>query len=115
MSAVDYLAALAQAPRYAASLVDVFDEYDAILSPAAPGVAPKGLGATGDPAFCTLWTLTGLPALSLPLLAGEGGLPLGVQLVGAPGRDARLLRTAGALIEMLHPPKRSRHRSRATA
>ena len=35
--------------------------------------------------------------------------------VGAPGRDARLLRTAGALIEMLHPPKKSRHRSRATA
>ena len=115
VSAVDYLAALAQAPRYAASLADIFDEYDAILTPAAPGVAPEGLGATGDPAFCTLWTLTGLPALSLPLLAGEGGLPLGVQLVGAPGRDARLLRTAGALIEMLHPPKKSRHRSRATA
>ena len=115
VSAVDYLAALAQAPRYAASLADTFDEYDAILTPAAPGVAPEGLSATGDPAFCTLWTLTGLPALSLPLLAGEGGLPLGVQLVGAPGRDARLLRTAGALIEMLHPPKKSRHRSRATA
>ncbi len=101
VSAVDYLAALAKAPRYAASLADIFDEYDAILTPAAPGIAPKGLDATGDPAFCTLWTLTGLPALSLPLLAGEGGLPLGVQLVGASGQDARLLRTAGALIEML--------------
>ncbi len=101
VSAVDYLAALTKASRYAASLAEIFEEYDAIITPAAPGVAPKGLSATGDPAFCTLWTLTGLPSLSLPLLAGEDGLPLGVQLVGAPGRDARLLRTATALIEML--------------
>ncbi len=89
-----------------ASLADIFDEYDAILTPAAAGIAPKGLSATGDPAFCTLWTLTGLPSLSLPLLAGEGGLPLGVQLVGAPGRDARLLRTATALIGMLVPEEK---------
>jgi len=112
VSAVDYLAALAKAPRYAASIVDIFDEYDAILTPAAPGVAPKGLAATGDPAFCTLWTLTGLPALALPLLAGEGGLPLGVQLVGAPGQDARLLRTATALVEMLRATAGGGRRSR---
>ena len=112
VSAVDYLGALAKAPRYAASLADIFDEYDAILTPAAPGVAPKGLSATGDPAFCTLWTLTGLPALTLPLLAGAGGLPLGVQLVGAPGRDARLLRTATALVEMLSGTKKGRRRGR---
>jgi Asp-tRNA(Asn)/Glu-tRNA(Gln) amidotransferase A subunit family amidase len=115
VSAVDYLAALAKAPRYAASLADIFDEHDAILTPAAPGVAPEGLSATGDPAFCTLWTLTGLPALSLPLLAGEGGLPLGVQLVGAPGRDVRLLRTAGALVEMLRPRRKSPRHTRASA
>jgi Asp-tRNA(Asn)/Glu-tRNA(Gln) amidotransferase A subunit family amidase len=101
VSAVDYLGALAQAERYASGLVEIFDAYDAIVTPAAPGVAPMGLGATGDPAFCTLWTLTGLPALSLPLLADDGGLPLGVQLVGPPDRDARLLRTATALIETL--------------
>jgi Asp-tRNA(Asn)/Glu-tRNA(Gln) amidotransferase A subunit family amidase len=101
VSAVDYLAALAKASRCASSIAEIFEEYDAILTPAAPGVAPKGLSATGDPAFCTLWTLTGLPSLSLPLFAGEGGMPLGVQVVGAPGRDARLLRTATALIEML--------------
>jgi Asp-tRNA(Asn)/Glu-tRNA(Gln) amidotransferase A subunit family amidase len=101
VSAVEYLAALDKAQRYAAGLTDIFDAYDAILTPAAPGVAPKGLVSTGDPAFCTLWTLTGLPALSLPLFAGEGGLPLGAQLVGALGRDARLLRTATALIDML--------------
>src|SRR5262249_9625210 len=69
VAAVEYLAGLAQVPRYGASLAEIFDAYDAILTPAAPGVAPKGLGSTGDPVFCTLWTLTGLPALSLPLLA----------------------------------------------
>src|SRR5262249_41545706 len=111
--AVDYVAALAEAGRYAAGLGDIFDTYDAIITPAAPGVAPKGLAATGDPSFCTLWTLTGLPALSLPLLADESGLPLGVQLVGPPDRDARLLRTATALIEQLRPAKQGRRQSAA--
>jgi Asp-tRNA(Asn)/Glu-tRNA(Gln) amidotransferase A subunit family amidase len=108
VSAVDYLDALAKAQRYAAGLADIFDTYDAIVTPAAPGVAPKGLGSTGDPAFCTLWTLSGLPAVSLPLFAGEGGLPIGAQLVGPLGRDGRLLRTATALIETLAPKKSAR-------
>jgi Asp-tRNA(Asn)/Glu-tRNA(Gln) amidotransferase A subunit family amidase len=51
--------------------------------------------------FCSLWSLTGLPAITLPLIAGEGGLPIGVQLIGAPGDDARLLRTANWLTERL--------------
>jgi len=85
-------------------MVESFDElfmerYDAILTPAAPGTAPKGLAATGDPSFCTLWTLCGMPALSLPLMQGSDGLPLGVQLVGRRGFDARLLRTARWLVE----------------
>ena len=113
VAAVDYLGALAKVPRYTASLAETFDAYDAILTPATPGVAPKGLGSTGDPAFCTLWTLTGLPALSLPLLAGEGALPLGVQLVGPLGHDGRLLRTATALIERLAETQKTPRRSRA--
>jgi Asp-tRNA(Asn)/Glu-tRNA(Gln) amidotransferase A subunit family amidase len=100
VSAVRYLEALSQAKQYGASLSDFFEYYDAILTPAAAGVAPKG-DATGDPAFCSLWTLTGLPAISLPLLQGEKGLPLGVQLVGPLGRDARLLRTAKWLLNHL--------------
>jgi Asp-tRNA(Asn)/Glu-tRNA(Gln) amidotransferase A subunit family amidase len=113
VSAVDYLAALAKAPRYAASLAEIFDAYDAILTPATSGVAPKGLGSTGDPVFCTLWTLTGLPALSLPLFAGEGGLPLGAQLVGPAGRDGRLMRTATALLATLAETQRHSPRKRA--
>ena len=111
VSAVDYLGALAKVPKYTAVIAEIFDQYDAIVTPAAAGVAPKGLSATGDPAFCTLWTLTSLPALALPLLAGEDGLPLGVQLVGAPGHDARLLRTASALINTLSATAKPRRRS----
>ena len=95
-SALRYLSARDGALRYRAGLADILKDYDAILTPSAPGVAPKG-AATGNPAFNTLWTLAGLPAVSLPLLKGEGGMPIGVQLVGAFGDDARLLRTANWL------------------
>jgi Asp-tRNA(Asn)/Glu-tRNA(Gln) amidotransferase A subunit family amidase len=92
--ALEYQQALARIPILNEGFGQIFERYDAILTPAAPGTAPKGLGATGDPAFCTLWTLLGMPALSLPLMRGVNGLPLGVQLVGPRHDDARLLRTA---------------------
>jgi Asp-tRNA(Asn)/Glu-tRNA(Gln) amidotransferase A subunit family amidase len=99
-NALRYLAAQQNAKRYASELNEIFKKYDAILTPSAPGIAPKGT-ATGNPAFNTLWSLTGLPAVSLPLLSGEGGMPIGVQLVGPTGDDARLLRTANWLINKL--------------
>src|SRR5450631_3361700 len=98
--ALRYLAARDGALRYRTGLTDILKDCDAILTPSAPGVAPKGL-ATGNPMFNTLWTLSGLPAITLPLLKGEGGMPIGVQLVGAFGDDARLLRTANWLDEKL--------------
>jgi Asp-tRNA(Asn)/Glu-tRNA(Gln) amidotransferase A subunit family amidase len=57
------------------------------------------LGFTGDPLFCRVWTLIGAPTVSLPLVWTDVGLPVGVQLGGAPGRDARLLATAGWLMD----------------
>ena len=93
--AFDYQRALKSVPP----MIDAFDElfmerYDAILTPPALGTAPKGLGATGDPVMCVLWTLLGMPAVTLPLMRGANGLPLGVPLVGRRNYDARLLRTA---------------------
>jgi Asp-tRNA(Asn)/Glu-tRNA(Gln) amidotransferase A subunit family amidase len=104
--AIDYTRALAGSAPLNQTLDSVFDEYDAILTPAAPGPAPHGLDSTGNPAFCTLWTYLGTPAVSLPLLTAENGLPIGVQLVGRRGNDARLLRTANWLVKILGRGKR---------
>jgi Asp-tRNA(Asn)/Glu-tRNA(Gln) amidotransferase A subunit family amidase len=99
VTATQYMAALRDARRYAEGLTYIFEQYaDAIITPSAAGVAPLGIEATGNPLFCSLWTLVGFPALNMPLLANAGGLPIGVQLVGAPGRDERLLRTANAML-----------------
>ena len=93
--ALDHQRVLRRIPLAVEGLDELFRErYDAILTPPALGTAPKGLASTGDPAFCSVWTLLGMPAVTLPLMQGENGLPLGVQLVGRKGYDARLLRTA---------------------
>ena len=92
--AVDYNRAVAAVPGLRRALDDLLQRYDVILTPATTGVAPAGLASTGSPIFCTIWTLCGVPAVALPLLTGEQGLPLGVQLIGREGDDARLLRTA---------------------
>jgi Asp-tRNA(Asn)/Glu-tRNA(Gln) amidotransferase A subunit family amidase len=97
--AVDYNRALERVAALGAILDELFTQYDAILTPAAPGEAPVGLGSTGSPVFCTIWTLCGVPAVTLPLLTGVSGMPIGVQLVGPKGDDGRLLRTARWLIE----------------
>ncbi|MGA9254683.1 MAG: amidase, partial [Roseobacter sp.] len=77
-----------------AFFADFFLEFDAIIAPSASGEAPRFGNGTGDPIFCTLWTLAGLPCVTLPLLVGETGLPIGVQLIGSVEKDDRLLRTA---------------------
>jgi Asp-tRNA(Asn)/Glu-tRNA(Gln) amidotransferase A subunit family amidase len=109
--AIDYTRALAGAAPLNDALESVFDEYDAILTPAAPGEAPSR-ESTGNPVFCTTWTYLGTPAVTLPLLWSEAGLPLGVQLVGRRGNDARLLRTANWLVNKIGN-KRPRRRAAA--
>jgi Asp-tRNA(Asn)/Glu-tRNA(Gln) amidotransferase A subunit family amidase len=94
----DYIRAIARISLLNLALDDAFNHYDAILTPAAPGEAP-GFEATGNPAFCTTWSLLGTPAISLPLLHGANGMPIGVQLIGSRGNDGRLLRTAHWLEE----------------
>lgn len=79
-----------------------FEDFDAILSPSASGEAPLfSEGHTGNPIFCTVWTLAGLPTLNLPILEGVNGLPIGVQLIGRSRDDARVLRTAHWLMNEL--------------
>jgi Asp-tRNA(Asn)/Glu-tRNA(Gln) amidotransferase A subunit family amidase len=99
--AVDYNRAVSRIPEFNRALDKVFDWHDAILTPATTGEAPVGLESTGSPIFCTIWTLCGMPAITLPILQGSHGLPVGVQLVGSKGDDARLLRTARWLVSNL--------------
>lgn len=97
--AADYIRALGLAEAQAQALDGLFDHYDAILTPAATGQAPKGHGSTGKPVFNGMWTLLGVPAVSVPLLTGADGMPIGVQMVGRHGADAQLLRSAKWLWE----------------
>jgi Asp-tRNA(Asn)/Glu-tRNA(Gln) amidotransferase A subunit family amidase len=66
------------------------------------------LAATGDPIFCRIWTLLGVPVMNIPCSQGQNGLPVGVQIIGRIGDDARVV----AVAEWLHsnfPP--NNHRS----
>lgn len=94
IAAFDYQLAVSRIDAINEGFEEIFERCDAIVTPAAPGVAPVGLESTGDPSYCTPWTLAGMPALSMPLMRAESGLPIGVQLVGPRDSDARLLRTA---------------------
>ena len=94
-----YLWALDVRERARAAFSRLFEGVDALITPAAPGEAPEGLGWTGSPECNRIWTTLGAPCITLPGLAGERGLPVGVQLVGRPGADAGLLAAAA----WLHP------------
>ncbi len=98
-----YRAALAARRVMIASALDWLPHYDAVLSPAAPGSAPAGLGSTGDPGCCTLWSLLGAPAIALPMGRGAGALPLGMQLASTPDADDALLNVAAWIEAKLAP------------
>jgi Asp-tRNA(Asn)/Glu-tRNA(Gln) amidotransferase A subunit family amidase len=82
------------ANRARLALADLMGDYDAILTPSAPGAAPHGIGATGVANFNWLWTLMGTPCVNVPGLADPTGMPLGVQIVGRFGRDRAALEAA---------------------
>jgi Asp-tRNA(Asn)/Glu-tRNA(Gln) amidotransferase A subunit family amidase len=74
-------------------MISCFDRVQVLLTPATTGPAPDA-GSTGDPAFNSPWSYTGLPTVSLPTGQFSEGLPLSLQLVGLPGEDLALLRSA---------------------
>ncbi len=94
ISARAYDAAIATTRELIRDIDSVFGDADIILSPSAPGEAPKGLQATGDPAFNRVWTQLQLPCLTLPAGTGPNGMPVGVQLAARSGHDAALLAVA---------------------
>ena len=67
------------------------DGFDVLLTPAAPGEAPEGLGWTGDPVFNFIWTSLHVPCVAIPAGEGPAGMPLGLQVVARRGEDREAL------------------------
>jgi aspartyl-tRNA(Asn)/glutamyl-tRNA(Gln) amidotransferase subunit A len=74
-------------------MLTCFEGVDALLTPATRGPAPDA-ATTGDPAFNSPWSYTGLPTVSFPAGRSPEGLPLAIQLVGRPWTEAELLAAA---------------------
>jgi Asp-tRNA(Asn)/Glu-tRNA(Gln) amidotransferase A subunit family amidase len=100
-----YDAAVQEINRARVTLPDVFGVCDVLLVPSAPGEAPLGLASTGDPVFNQVWTMLHMPCVTIPTGYGPAGMPVGVQLVGQIGDDARLLSAATELEAALGPVK----------
>jgi Asp-tRNA(Asn)/Glu-tRNA(Gln) amidotransferase A subunit family amidase len=77
--------------QYRTRLAERFSEFDFLLTPAAPGEAPEGITSTGDSKFNRIWSLFGVPCVTVPAFKGPKGLPVGVQIVGPYGSDAQTL------------------------
>jgi amidase len=90
----DYTNAVALAQDCRGHIDDLFAGNDVLLAASAPGEAPEGLGFTGNPIFNGMWTLLHVPCLTIPFTQGPNGLPVGVQVIGRPREDAKLLSAA---------------------
>ena len=94
LAARDYRAAHAARERTVAALCAWLAPFDAIVTPPTPAAAPAGITTTGDPSCCTLWSLAGFPAITIPIALDAAGLPLGLQLAAPSAADDRLLAVA---------------------
>ena len=106
--AVDFLAARSHLRRFRDEMAPIALRYDALLTPTAPGPAPRGLESTGDPYFCAPWSHAGMPAIALPSGLSRDGLPLSLQLVGSAFAEARLLGAAAwceSLLDFREAPR----------
>jgi Asp-tRNA(Asn)/Glu-tRNA(Gln) amidotransferase A subunit family amidase len=91
------------AHRARGALHEAFGDADALLTFAAPGPAPEGLGSTGNARFNRLWTLMGVPCVNVPGFVNGAGMPVGVQVIGRFGRDSTALAAAQFLEAALTP------------
>ena len=89
-----YLQALTLRTTLQEELGHFLARFDAIITPPTAGEAPATLEQTGNPAFCSIWSLCGVPAVTIPVGFGPQGLPLGLQITGAHWEDNQVLSTA---------------------
>jgi aspartyl-tRNA(Asn)/glutamyl-tRNA(Gln) amidotransferase subunit A len=98
LPAAAYLRAQQWRRRIRRRALRLFEGLDCLVMPTASNVAPDP-STTGDTRFQALWSLIGLPALSLPSGLSADRLPFALQLVAAPWQEATLLR-AGRWCEL---------------
>ena len=72
-----------------------FTRFSAVLTPAAAGEAPQNLAFTGSPDFNRMWTMLGVPCVTIPGLRGPANMPVGVQVIGPAGKAHETLAHAG--------------------
>jgi aspartyl-tRNA(Asn)/glutamyl-tRNA(Gln) amidotransferase subunit A len=95
--AEDYVRARRVRRKYQKEMIRLFEKFDVLMTPAAPGTAPEGITTTGDPVMNGPWTLADFPTMTLPHAAGANGLPIGVQLSGPPLQEGLLIAVATAV------------------
>ncbi|MDC1375496.1 amidase [bacterium] len=91
VSTNSYIDAIEKSKKMKQTLSEIFLKFDAIITPAATGQAPRDLMNTGNAIFNGYWTMLGVPAISLPLLEGKDGLPIGIQVITSWNKEAELL------------------------
>ena len=108
LSAAGYLRSVEWMHAYSRRVAAWWRDHDVLVTPVLPE-PPQVLGGYGgDPAraavhavktvtFTAPFNVTGQPAISLPLHWNQEGLPIGVQLVAAYGREDLLIRLASQL------------------
>jgi amidase len=113
LGARELAGALSFLQRFESSTIRAFSTVDVVLTPGLAMLAPEvGFYDSDDPEeifqrqvavtpFSSFVNVSGLPALALPVSLSTGGLPLGVQLIGTPGRDWQIISLAAQLEEAL--------------
>jgi Asp-tRNA(Asn)/Glu-tRNA(Gln) amidotransferase A subunit family amidase len=94
ISDTDLARGLARKDQFTKELDVFLSGFDGVVTPSALGEAPADLTQTGDPAFCTIWSLCGVPAVTIPAGRGPAGLPLGLQIIGPRRADGQVLAAA---------------------
>jgi aspartyl-tRNA(Asn)/glutamyl-tRNA(Gln) amidotransferase subunit A len=97
LEATDYIRARRVRRQYQRDMARLFENYDVLLTPAARGTAPEGIGSTGDPVMNGPWTLADFPTMTVPHALGANGLPIGAQLSAPPLQEGLLLEVAKAV------------------
>lgn len=100
ISGTEYEACLQRLNESGKAMEGVFDKFSVLLTPAAAGTAPEGLGSTGDPVMNAVWTALGVPVITIPM-PRPVGMPLGLQLMARRNADGMLLRAAVELERLL--------------